>query len=113
MSDWGKGSLNNDIGWGQGFNNNIGWGSIYKFSYSGQTIITQDINIEDIINNFKDRVLADGGTFESESFLRSTLTALADASNLVNSFRLRVSNDGGFFESENLLISILTNLKNN
>ena len=39
MSDWGKGALNNNIGWGQGNFNNISWGSVYQFSYFGQTIV--------------------------------------------------------------------------
>tara|TARA_R110000822_G_scaffold68577_1_gene166847 strand:+ start:359 stop:700 length:342 start_codon:yes stop_codon:yes gene_type:complete len=113
MSDWGEGALNNNIGWGQGFNNTISWGSVYGVSYAGQTIISQVINIEDIINNFKTRVSDDGGTFEAESFLRSTLTGLADESNLANSFKLRVSNDGGLFEAESFLLSTLTNLNSN
>ena len=39
MSNWGKGVLNNIIGWGQGGNNDISWGNIYKLSNSGQTQI--------------------------------------------------------------------------
>jgi hypothetical protein len=40
MSDWGQGTLNNNIGWGQGsINNSIGWGSVYDDSWSGDTNI--------------------------------------------------------------------------
>jgi hypothetical protein len=53
MSDWGKGTSNNDIGWGQGFNNNVGWGSVYSVSESGQTDIAQllpNLNFQFTIN---------------------------------------------------------------
>lgn len=36
---WGDGSVNNDIGWGQGANNNIGWGKSHLNSWSGATDI--------------------------------------------------------------------------
>ena len=79
MSDWGKGALNNNIGWGQGFDNNIGWGAVYAVSYSGITNITGAIDvIETIITNFKNRVTADSGSFEAEQNLRNTLTNLSE-----------------------------------
>ena len=77
MSDWGKGALNNNIGWGQGFNNTISWGSVYPVSYSGETNITGAFDIvETIITNFKNRVAADLGSFEAEENLRVILTNL-------------------------------------
>jgi hypothetical protein len=36
---WGKGSANNNIGWGQGANNSIDWGKIQAESAAGQTDI--------------------------------------------------------------------------
>ena len=78
MSDWGKGAQNNNIGWGQGFDNNIGWGAVYAVSYSGLTNITGAIDVvEAIITNFKNRVLADSGSFEAEENLRIILTNLS------------------------------------
>jgi hypothetical protein len=76
MSDWGKGALNNNIGWGQGFNNPIGWGAVYANSYNGQTVISEILNLQSIIDNFKTRVANDGGTFEAESNLLSILTSV-------------------------------------
>ena len=38
-SEWGKGSRNNNIGWGQGANNAINWGKIHSLSNAGQTDI--------------------------------------------------------------------------
>ena len=78
MSDWGKGAQNNNIGWGQGFDNTINWGAVYAVSYSGLTNITGAIDIvETIITNFKNRVVADDGSFEAEQNLRNTLTNLS------------------------------------
>ena len=78
MSEWGKGVINNNIGWGKGFDNNIGWGSVYAISYSGETIISEVVNSLDlIVSNFKARVLADGGTFEADLNLLSILTTLS------------------------------------
>jgi hypothetical protein len=76
MADWGEGAINNNIGWGKGFDNAIGWGSVYSVSYTGQTVISQVINIQGIVNAFKLRVSTDGGTFEAESNLVSILTTL-------------------------------------
>jgi hypothetical protein len=78
MSEWGKGVLNNNIGWGQGFNNTINWGAIYASSYRGQTVISEILNLQSIIDNFKIRVANDGGTFEAESNLLSILTSVND-----------------------------------
>jgi len=47
MSDWGKGSINNNVGWGQGANNNISWGNVQLTSWSGDTNISgkEDVQI--------------------------------------------------------------------
>jgi hypothetical protein len=76
MADWGQGVINNDIGWGKGFNNNIGWGSVYAVSFAGQTVISQVLNVQSIVDAFKLRVAADLGTFEGEANLVSILTTL-------------------------------------
>ena len=76
MTDWGQGASNNDIGWGQGaVNNDINWGSVYADSYSGDTDIIGS-PIPGIVNAFKERVLADGGTFEAESCLVTFLNTI-------------------------------------
>ncbi len=36
---WGDGSVNNNIGWGQGSNNNVGWGKSHLDSWAGATDI--------------------------------------------------------------------------
>jgi hypothetical protein len=76
MSDWGEGVINNNIGWGKGFNNNIGWGAVYAVSYAGQTVISQVLNVQSIVDAFKLRVAADSGAFEAEANLISILTTL-------------------------------------
>jgi hypothetical protein len=77
MSDWGQGAKNNNIGWGQGaINNDISWGSVHEDSWSGDTDIVGLDPIETIINAFEERVALDGGTFEAESCLNTTLTEL-------------------------------------
>jgi hypothetical protein len=77
MSDWGQGAKNNDIGWGQGaVNNDISWGAVHEDSWSGDTDIVGLDPIETIINAFEERVALDGGTFEAESCLNTTLTDL-------------------------------------
>jgi hypothetical protein len=79
MSDWGQGAKNNNIGWGQGaVNNDIGWGAVHADSWSGDTDIVGLDPIQSIINAFKTRVDLDGGTFEAESCLNTTLTNLND-----------------------------------
>jgi hypothetical protein len=77
MSDWGQGAKNNNIGWGQGaVNNDISWGVVHADSWSGDTDIVGLDPIQSIINAFKTRVDLDGGTFEAESCLNTTLTDL-------------------------------------
>ena len=77
MSDWGQGAKNNNIGWGQGaINNNISWGAVHSESCSGDTDIVGIDPNQVIIDAFKSRVLADGGTFEAESCLLTFLTQI-------------------------------------
>jgi hypothetical protein len=62
---WGEGSLNNTIGWGQGAaNNSISWGKSHAEdeSWSGDTNL---FGLTVLQVNFRDRVIADGGTVES------------------------------------------------
>ena len=76
MSEWGEGVINNNIGWGKGFDNNIGWGAVYAVSYAGETVLSQVLNVQSIVDAFKIRVAADSGTFEAEANLVSILTTL-------------------------------------
>jgi hypothetical protein len=76
MSEWGEGVINNNIGWGKGFDNNIGWGSVYAVSYTGETVLSQVLNVQSIVDAFKLRVAADSGTFEGEANLVAILTTL-------------------------------------
>ena len=77
MSDWGQGAKNNNIGWGQGaVNNDIDWGSVHSNSWSGDTDIVGLDPVQSIINAFKDRVAADGGTFEAEGCLLTYLNTI-------------------------------------
>jgi hypothetical protein len=76
MSDWGEGVINNNIGWGKGFDNNISWGAVYAVSYAGQTVLSQVLNVQSIVDAFKLRVAANLGTFEAEANLLSILTTL-------------------------------------
>ena len=73
--DWGQGAINNSIGWGQGaLNNDISWGSVHDDSWAGDTNIVGGSNVtQAIIDAFKTRVAADGGTFEAESCLLTFL----------------------------------------
>lgn len=60
---WGQAHVNNDIGFGQGAaNNDIYWGSAYDLSWNGETNL---VGISQEAIDFRDRVLADGGTVES------------------------------------------------
>jgi hypothetical protein len=61
--NWGQGA-NNDIYWGQGATTNtIGWGSVYSVSWAGETELLGDEGKDAI--DFRTRVLADEGVFES------------------------------------------------
>jgi hypothetical protein len=77
MSDWGQGAKNNTIGWGQGaVNNDISWGSIHELSWAGDTDIVGGNIVQAIVDAFKTRGLADGGTFEAESCLITQIQEL-------------------------------------
>ncbi|MEX1383647.1 hypothetical protein [Lutibacter sp.] len=72
-------------------------------------------NVQQIVDAFKDRVLADGGIFESEVCLKQTLLSLgrmSDEGLIVFNFQQRVFTDGGDCESQVCLIDTLTNLNN-
>lgn len=64
MSDWGQGSVNNDIGWGQGAaRNSIGWGEVHYSSF-GHTR-TNLTGLGEVVIAFMERVINDSGIVES------------------------------------------------
>ena len=68
-----------------------------------------------VVDAFKSRVLADGGTFEAEGCLKKTLIELGGFSNeglIVFNFQQRVFIEGGVCEAQTCLIDTLTNLNN-
>ena len=65
-----------------------------------------------IVNAFKDRVLADGGTFEAEGCLNSTVNSLQALNQIATTFNLRVLADSGTFQSINCLQTTITDLQN-
>lgn len=70
---WGQGAVNNTIGWGQGaINNLISWGKSHLSSYTDETNIVGDLVIA-YTSSFRDRVIADAGTFEAYDCMISTL----------------------------------------
>jgi hypothetical protein len=74
-SEWGQGANNNNVGWGQGaFNNSVGWGASHYVSWSGETDIVG--NEGGLVSNFSARVTTDGGTYEANSCLLTTLEIL-------------------------------------
>ena len=81
------------------------------YIYTKQTI---DESVDLILNKFKDRVIADGGTFEADNCLKNNIIALGDvygvALNTITDFANRVVADGGIFESENCLLNIINSL---
>jgi hypothetical protein len=81
------------------------------YIYTKQTI---DESIDLILNKFKSRVIADGGTFEADNCLKNNIIALGGvygvALNTINDFANRVVADGGTFEAENCLLNIINSL---
>jgi hypothetical protein len=72
-------------------------------------------NVQKVVDAFKSRVLADGGTFEAEGCLKKTLIELGGFSNeglIVFNFQQRVFIEGGVCEAQTCLIDTLTNLNN-
>ena len=71
--------------------------------------------VDVLITQFKTRVLADGGTFEAESYLIIQLNQIEIGSYvdaLITQFKTRVLADGGTFEAESYLIIQLNQIKN-
>jgi len=81
------------------------------YIYTKKTI---DDSVELVVNKFKDRVIADGGTFEADSCLVSQINSLGGvygvALNTISDFAKRVQIDGGTFEAENCLLNIINDL---
>jgi hypothetical protein len=81
------------------------------YIYTKQTI---DESIDLILNKFKDRVIADSGTFEADNCLKNQIIALGGvygvALNTITDFANRVVTDGGTFEAENCLLNIINSL---
>ena len=81
------------------------------YIYTKKTI---DDSVELVVNKFKDRVIADGGTFEADSCLVSQINSLGGvygvALNTITDFANRVTADGGTFEAENCLLNIINDL---
>ncbi len=81
------------------------------YIYTKKTI---DDSVELVVNKFKDRVIADGGTFEADSCLVSQINSLGGvygvALNTITDFANRVQTDGGTFEAENCLLNIINDL---
>lgn len=81
------------------------------YIYTKKTI---DESVELVVNKFKDRVIADGGTFEADSCLVSQINSLGGvygvALNTITDFANRVQTDGGTFEAENCLLNIINDL---
>ena len=81
------------------------------YIYTKKTI---DASVDLVVNKFKDRVLADGGTFEAENCLISEINSLGGvrgvALNTISDFAKRVQTDGGTFEAENCLLNTINSL---
>jgi hypothetical protein len=81
------------------------------YIYTKQSI---DNSINLVVETFKDRVLADGGTFEADNCLKNEIISLGGvngvALNTISDFANRVQTDGGTFEAENCLLNIINSL---
>jgi hypothetical protein len=65
-----------------------------------------------IANDFRTRVLADGGTFEAYSCLVGDINELLSQPQIATTFNLRVLADSGTFEQINCLQTTITDLQN-
>ena len=71
-----------------------------------------------IINAFRARVIADGGTFEAAACLAATINALKaidiypEGDAIIQAFQVRVAADSGTFEAYNCGIIAVQNLAN-
>ena len=81
------------------------------YIYTKQVI---DDSVSLVANKFKDRVLADGGTFEANNCLKNQINSLGGvfgvALNTISDFANRVQTDGGTFEAENCLLNTINDL---
>lgn len=89
--------------------------SINAIAIAIQTDIVSNVYaVNRYINNFKSRVLADGGTFEAQTCLQRTLASLliefGEVEEIVYNFKSRVLADGGSFEAEPCLLTTLNEL---
>ena len=73
-----------------------------------------DNSINLIVDRFKQNVIADGGTFESDACLKKQIKSLGGVYgvglNTVDDFAKRVQTDGGTFEAENCLLQTINSL---
>jgi len=65
-----------------------------------------------IVNTFKQRVIAAGGTFEAGGCMVQQINHLLNLEQIVTTFNLRVVAAGGTFEAVNCCQTIITDLKN-
>jgi ABC-type tungstate transport system permease subunit len=65
-----------------------------------------------IVNAFKARVIADGGTFEAYRCMVDQINVLLAQPQIVTTFNLRVVADGGTFEAVNCMQTQITDLQN-
>jgi hypothetical protein len=65
-----------------------------------------------IVKDFRDRVEADGGTFEAYSCMVAQINELLAQPQIVTTFNLRVVADGGTFEAVNCMQTQITHLQN-
>ena len=81
------------------------------YIYTKQVI---DDSVSLVANKFKDRVLADGGTFEANNCLKNQINSLGGvygvALNTITDFANRVQTDGGTYEAENCLLNTINDL---
>jgi hypothetical protein len=81
---------------------------MYPFSFLGGGGGAASI----IVDAFKIRVEADGGTFEAYSCMVNQINELLAQPQIVTTFNLRVVADGGTFEAVNCMQTTITDLQN-
>lgn len=81
------------------------------YIYTKQSI---DDSVSLVANKFKDRVIADGGTFQADTCLKNNIIALGGvygvALNTITDFSKRVLLDSGTYEAENCLLNTINSL---
>ena len=65
-----------------------------------------------IVNTFKQRVEAAGGTFEATNCMVSQINNLLNQEQIVTTFNLRVVAAGGTFDAANCMQTTITDLQN-